>query len=148
MLQLIPFSPCFSLFLSVSMSQNLKMLQNASKCFKFSKNVLKLLRNYFKIVYNASKLLQNTSNCFKMLQNVWNCFKIHQKMLKRCFKILHNCSKISLKLLQHCFQILQDVFHAGDWTFWTYIESCRMSSHMGHNISNRQRAQNDRNITT
>ena len=116
MLQITSVSLCFSLFLSVSLFQNLKMLQNASKCFKFSKICFriasKLLQNCFKMLHNASNYL-----CFSLFLYVSLCFKI-----SKCFKMLQNasnsqnmfknCSEITSKLLKHAsfFQIASKYF--------------------------------------
>jgi hypothetical protein len=89
MLQITSDSLCFSLFLSVSLFQNLKMLQNASKCFK----MLQILKNCFriasKLLQNCFKILQNASNdlCFSLFLSVSLCFKI-----SKCFKMLQNTS--------------------------------------------------------
>ena len=103
MLQITSVSLCFSLFLSVSLFQNLKMLQHASKCFKFLnicfRIASKLLQNCFNMLHNASNYL-----CFSLFLSVSLCFKI-----SKCFKMLQNastsqnmikkCSEIALKLL-------------------------------------------------
>ena len=57
----------------------------------------------FKMLQNATKIVQNALKCFKMLQK---CFKMLQNLLK-CFKILKNASK--------CFKMLSNALKCLKW---------------------------------
>ena len=81
-------------------SKLLKLFQNASKCFNYSKlpqnwfNILqKMLQNYFKNYFEfATKLLQNALTCIKIRQNTLGMSSA-QKYLAKCCRIVPSAEK-------------------------------------------------------